>query len=73
MKVTSLWLMCPAFLWVGLMGGASYVNVMHNLLNLESLKKSEIEGALVLCLIMIDIGVLAASIFSLVVDETLLA
>lgn len=69
--VESLYVLCPLFVWIGLMGGASYVNVMHNLLELETLKKSEREGALTLSLIFNDIGILSSAIFSLVMDQTL--
>ena len=51
-------------IWVGLMGGAAYVNVMHNLLELPSLKKSEREVALVMSLLMNDLGILSSAIFT---------
>jgi hypothetical protein len=35
--VDSLFVLCPLLIWVGFMGGASYVNVMHNLLDLKTL------------------------------------
>lgn len=53
------------------MGGASYVNVMHNLLDLKTLEKHEKEAALALSLMFNDTGVLLASIFTLVIDNTL--
>ena len=58
-------------IWVGFMGGAAYVNVMHNLLDLPSLKKTEREVALVLCLMFNDTGVLLSAIFTQIVDVTL--
>jgi len=58
-------------IWVGFMGGAAYVNVMHNLLELPSLKKEEREVALVLSLVSNDFGVLLSSIFTQVIDLTL--
>jgi hypothetical protein len=60
--------MIPLFIWVGLMGGASYVNVMHSILELESLEKSEKEMALSLSLVFNDTGVLLASILSLILS-----
>jgi len=36
--IPSLLFMCPMFIWVGLMGGASYVNVVNCLLQLDTLK-----------------------------------
>ena len=68
--VESLFILCPLLIWVGFMGGASYVNVMHNLLDLKTLQKSEKEAALALSLMFNDTGVLLASIFSLVMDNT---
>ena len=71
MWVESLYILCPIMIWVGLMGGAAYVNVMHSLLKLDTLRQSEKEGALVLSLIFNDSGVLLASIFTLIIDNTL--
>lgn len=62
--------MGPLFVWIGFMGGGSYVNVMHNILELDTLKKKEKEIALVLSLIFNSTGVLLASIFTLVADGT---
>lgn len=71
MLVTSLWVLCPLYIWTGLMGGGCYVNVMHNLLELETLKDEEREGALVMSLMSNDIGVLSSAIFTLVIDNTI--
>ena len=54
--------MCPVVVWVGLMGGASYVNVLHGILDLETLDKTEKEMALSLSLLFNDTGILLASI-----------
>jgi hypothetical protein len=50
------------------MGGGSYVNVMHNILGLDTLKKKEKEIALVLSLMFNYTGVLLAAIFTLISD-----
>lgn len=71
MLVTNLGFLCPLFIWVGLMGGGSYVNVMYNILNMEKLKQDEKQGALVLSLMFNDIGVLSSAVFTLVIDNTL--
>ena len=71
MFVESLYVLCPLFIWVGLMGGASYVNVMHNILELESLKKTEIEACMVLSLMFNDVGIIGSAIFTVVMDNTL--
>ena len=65
----SLFFMCPMFLWVGLMGGASYVNVVNCLLQLDRLEQSERESAISLSLIFNDIGVLLAAVCSVMFDN----
>ena len=70
MFAETLFINGPIMVWVGFMGGAAYVNVMHNLLDLPSLKKEEREVALVCSLILNDIGVLSSSIFTQVIDLT---
>ena len=67
----TLYILCPLCIWVGLMGGAAYVNIMHNLLKLDTIKKSEKEAAMVITLMFNDTGVLSAAIFSLIMDNTL--
>jgi battenin len=37
MFIESLYVLCPIYIWVGLMGGGSYVNVLHRLRELETL------------------------------------
>ena len=69
MYVENLALLCPILIWVGLMGGSSYVNVFHGLLELKTLKKTEKESAISLCLMFNDTAILVASIASLVFDN----
>jgi len=71
MLVTSLYVMCPLFVWVGLMGGGSYVNVLHSILELKTVKKSEMEGALVMTLMFNDIGIISSAFFTLIMDNSL--
>ena len=72
MVIETLWFMCPLFIWVGIMGGASYVNVLHGILELKTLKKSEKEMALSLSLLFNDTGILLATILSLILANTLM-
>ena len=37
-SIDSCLALCPLFIWVGLMGGGSYVNVMHNILQSDELE-----------------------------------
>ena len=71
MFVETLFINGPIMIWVGFMGGAAYVNVMHNILDLPSLKKEEREVALVMSLMMNDTGVLSSAIFTQIMDLTL--
>ena len=71
MFAETLLINCPIMIWVGFMGGAAYVNVMHNILDLPSLKKEEREVALVVSLMLNDLGVLASAIFTQIMDLTL--
>ena len=57
-------------IWVGLMGGAAYVNVMYNLLESHELVRREKELALTLTGVFNDIGILSASLVSLLLVNT---
>jgi hypothetical protein len=72
MFVESLWITCPVLIFVGLMGGGSYVNVLHQILELESLDKTERESAMSLSLLFNDLGILNASIVSIILSNTYL-
>ncbi len=52
------------------MGGASYVNVMYQILESPLLLKTEKELALTLTTIFDDIGILLASLLALLLDNT---
>ena len=68
----SLYVTCPVLVWVGLMGGGSYVNVLHEILDLKTLDKTEREMALSLSLLFNDTGIFLAATFSLVLGNTIL-
>jgi len=53
---------------VGLMGGSSYVNVLHGLIAMPELKSSEKECVISLSLIFNDSGILLASVTSIYLD-----
>ena len=62
---------CFAFMvWVGLMGGGSYVNVMYQILESPDLAKNEKELALTMTTVCNDIGILTASLLSLLLANT---
>lgn len=57
-------------IWVGLMGGSSYVNVMYLIMKTDNLKDNEKELALTICTAANDIGILSASLLSLILNFT---
>ena len=63
--VLSLWVLCPYFIWIGLMGGASYVNCMHSFLERENLRKDEKETAISFALVLVDVGVTSSALFAI--------
>lgn len=56
--------------WVGILGGTSYVNVMYLILDTEKLKRTEKEVALSVSNAFNDTGILIASIVSLILYNT---
>jgi battenin len=66
----NFYVMFVLMFWVGLMGGSSYVNVMYNILESEKLAKNEKELALTLTGVGNDIGILLASLLSLLLANT---
>jgi len=62
----------PLMLWVGLMGGCSFVNCIYNILSHTKLKKKDKEIVLNAAGLFIDVGVLAASVSALVVSKWLI-
>ena len=67
----SLYVNCPIMVWVGFMGGAAYVNVIHNLHEIKTLKNNEREVAITLSLMFNDVGCLSSAIFSQIMDITI--
>jgi hypothetical protein len=57
-------------IWVGFMGGGSYVNVMYCILESRDLAKSEKELALTITGVCNDIGILTASLMALLLSNT---
>ena len=72
MYFESLYVVCPVLVFVGLMGGASYVNVLHGILELETLDKTEKESAMSLCMLFNDTGILCATTLSIILSNTVL-
>lgn len=62
--------MFAIMVWVGLMGGGSYVNVMYQILESPKLQRNEKELALTITTVCNDIGILTASLLALLLDNT---
>jgi len=65
-----LYVLFGVMIWVGLMGGTTYVNVMYQVLETPKLERTEKELALTIMTIFEDVGVLLASLLSLLLDNT---
>lgn len=66
----NFYVMFVLMVWVGLMGGSSYVNIMYNILESDKLAKNEKELALTITGVCNDVGILAASLLSLLLANT---
>jgi battenin len=71
-NVETLYVMCPLYVFVGLMGGGAYVNVNYGIRRLKTVTKDEKEMAFSLSLLFNDTGIFLASVFSLVMQSTIL-
>mmetsp|Transcript_26973 Transcript_26973/g.41103 ORF Transcript_26973/g.41103 Transcript_26973/m.41103 type:complete len:143 (-) Transcript_26973:10-438(-) len=73
MAFKSLWVMCPAFLWVGLLAGAGFSNCIHQILTTDVLKETERESAISFACVTKDSGVFVATILSVILSHTAFA
>lgn len=71
-KNVSMGIQIPCMIFVGLMGGGSYVNVNYLLLNHEEIEPTEKELAMNICSIFNDTGVLLSSLFVLFIDNVVM-
>lgn len=69
--ITTIYFMIPFFIWVGLMGGATYVNVMFKLLSMEELSNEDKQSALVISLMFQETGKILSSCFVLLMSNTI--
>lgn len=59
-------------IWVGLMGGCSYVNVMYLILEDPAVFKAEKELSMNICTVFNDFGILVAASYVLMMSNTFL-
>lgn len=67
----NIWVQFGAMLYVGLLGGAAYVNVFYQLLNDESIQENDRELCVNIAAIAINVGITLSSVFTLIMDETI--
>lgn len=68
-KWVGIELQIPLMIFVGLMGGCSYVNCMYMILSGCGLSKSQKEIAVNVAAIFVDIGVLSAAFFAMLISN----
>lgn len=56
---------------VGMMGGTLYVNVLYGIVSSKTLDYNDKELAMIMCTIFDDLGILAASLCALALDNTI--
>ena len=71
--IENIYVLFFLMIFVGLMGGASYVNVIYKIQKSEDLDRTEKELALTLLTVFDDIGIFCASLFSLIMSLTAFA
>ena len=65
-----LWLQFVAMVYVGLLGGAMYVNVFHLIMSDKSIPAKDMEFCINVVCIFINLGIVMACIFDVVMDNT---
>ena len=70
-KYSKLWVMFIFMIWVGLMGGASYVNIFYQVLKSSKIAKSEKEISINFISIINDFGVFISSFVVILLNYTI--
>lgn len=63
----------PMMMFVGLLGGASYVNIFYLLLNDEKYPKADKELLVNMAAVCINLGIVLSSVFTILMDATFLS
>ena len=66
------WLLIVAMVWVGLMGGAMYVNTFANLIDDPRIKHGDREVAINVVALWVNVGIVTSSLFGIVSAQTFL-
>jgi hypothetical protein len=68
--IDQIYVLFVIMIWVGCMGGTSYVNVIYKIQRSPKLKRTEKELAVMILMVFNDVGILSASILALVLSLT---
>lgn len=68
--VGSIYVLFAMMIWVGCMGGCSYVNVIVKIQRAENLMRTEKELTIMILMMFNDFGILLASVFALILNLT---
>lgn len=68
--IGSIYVLFTLMVWVGCMGGCSYVNVIYKIQRSDKLKRTEKELAVMILMMFNDFGIFAASLFALILNLT---
>ena len=71
--VDNYYIMFAVMIWTGLLGGGAYVNVLYCIWTTDSLPWKYRELGVMICTVFNDLGILTASITSLILEQTLYA
>jgi battenin len=71
-KWIEIYYQIPIMIFVGLMGGCSYVNCMYMILENKQLSKSQKELAVNVCSFFVDIGIVSAAFFALFISNVVI-
>ena len=69
--ITNIYVLFAMMVFVGCMGGTSYVNVIYKIQRTEKLKRTEKELAMMILTVFNDVGILSASILALILSLTI--
>jgi hypothetical protein len=71
MIIPNYYIMFAVMIWTGLLGGGAYVNALYMIRTSEILPRKYRELGGMVCTVFNDVGILTASITSLILEQTL--
>lgn len=68
--IDSLYVYFVLLVWVGCLGGCSYVNVIYRVQKSDKLERTEVELATQILMVANDLGIFSASLLALILSNT---